>query len=90
MGSVTRGTSLAHVLRTGEKTTGDSKKERQKVRPGGWGTVVTKQKTKRDMKEKELKEVRPIRCLVLPSKMAGTGGSSRQSHSTEQHPLRRR
>lgn len=92
LGFITRGTSLAHVLSTREKTTGDPQWERQKERQGGyvWGGV-TKQKMKRDIKEKkELKEVRPITCLVLPSKIAGTGGSSRQSHSAEQQPLRRR
>lgn len=90
LGSITRGTSLANVLSTGEKTTGDSQWERKTERGAGRNGGVTKQKKKRDIKEKELKEVRPITCLVLPSKMAGTGGSSRQSHSAEQHPLRRR
>ncbi len=56
----------------------------------GRGEGVTKQKMKRNIKEWELKEVRPITGLALPSKMAGTGGSSRQSHSAGQHPLRRR
>ncbi|RXM98871.1 Transcriptional activator GLI3 [Acipenser ruthenus] len=45
---------------------------------------VTDQKMKKDIKESELKEVRSITGLALPSKMPGTGGSSRQS---EKHPL---
>ncbi len=55
----------------------------------GRGEWVTRQKMKRSIKEWELKEVRPITGLALPSKMSGTGGSLRQSHSAGQHPPRR-
>lgn len=65
-------------------------REEWRERMLGRGEGVTKQKMKRNIKEWELKEVRPITGLALPSKMAGTGGSSRQSHSAGQHPLRRR
>jgi len=49
------------------------------------GKNVTEQKMKKDIKEFQLKEVRSITGLALPSKMPGTGGSSRQSE--EKHPL---
>ena len=46
------------------------------------GKNVTEQKMKKDIKEFQ---VRSITGLALPSKMPGTGGSSRQSE--EKHPL---
>lgn len=49
------------------------------------GKNVAGQKMKKDIKGSQLKEVRSIRGLALPSKMAGTGGSSRQSE--QPHPL---
>jgi len=84
--AVTRDACLPSVLITRKAKTEEGKNARWK----GWEGIETKQKIIRNIKEWELKEVRPITGLALPSKMAGTGGSSRQSHSAEQHPLRRR
>lgn len=52
------------------------------------GKNVAGQETKKDIKGSQLKEVRSIRGLALPSKMPGTGGSSRQSQPRRPLELR--
>lgn len=51
LSSITRGTFLAHVFSTGEKTTGDSQGEKKTERDSGRVGGVTKQKEGRHKRE---------------------------------------